>query len=410
MKKIVALTLVAVLCFTTVFAQTFTDISGHWAEEEILIAHQNKIVNGDPDGSFRPDDKVSRAEFLKMLVTDICNRAGVEISTEYDTGEHWASKYYNFATDSIYAPLTEKEAVGEIVPGAMNAYNFDLPIARWEMAYILSESLYNIFGIKGAQTVESADFDEIKEAYNEKIVSSVSNVLAISLFKGDENGKFNHAASGTRAETAALINRAGKLMQPVIDEYNTYMTAMMEQNKKYEEALFTYESVPKGHPKVTILMSNNKKFDIELYPEYAPQTVANFLALAKKGFYDGLTFHRVVEGFVAQGGDPAGDGSGGSENYIVGEFLANGFDKNTLSHTRGVVSMARSSHPNSASSQFFICYDNASFLDGQYAAFGKVITGMDVVDGFLDGEFLVNEMGELSIPKEPIVIKRVIVR
>lgn len=138
-----------------------------------------------------------------------------------------------------------------------------------------------------------------------------------------------------------------------------------------------------NNTKVCVTMENGRNFVIELMPEYAPKTVENFEKLVREGFYDGLTFHRVIDGFMAQGGDPMGTGMGGSEENIPGEFTANGFMQNTLSHQRGVISMARSANPNSASSQFFICYDNASFLDGQYAAFGQVIEGMETVDDFL---------------------------
>ena len=117
----------------------------------------------------------------------------------------------------------------------------------------------------------------------------------------------------------------------------------------------------------------------ELYPEKAPNTVNNFISLANKGFYDGLTFHRVIPGFMIQGGCPNGTGTGGPGWHIKGEFAANGV-KNDLKHTRGVLSMARAMDPNSAGSQFFIMHEDAPHLDGQYAAFGKVVSGMDVVD------------------------------
>ena len=159
--------------------------------------------------------------------------------------------------------------------------------------------------------------------------------------------------------------------------------------------------------KVKVKMENGGEFIIELYPEYAPETVENFIELVENGFYDGVCFHRIVEGFMAQGGDPTGTGMGGSDKQIRGEFFANGFSQNTLSHERGVISMARSMDPNSASSQFFICYDDASFLDGNYAAFGKVIEGMDVVDGFLDIERRPNSMGEMASPVEPVVMEEV---
>ena len=140
-----------------------------------------------------------------------------------------------------------------------------------------------------------------------------------------------------------------------------------------------------ANPIVTFEMENGDIMKAELYPDVAPNTVNNFISLVKKGYYDGLIFHRVIEGFMIQGGCPQGNGTGGytDENgnkiTITGEFSANNF-KNTLAHTRGVISMARSSAPNSASSQFFICHATASHLNGQYAAFGKVIEGLEVVD------------------------------
>ncbi|MBR5931058.1 MAG: peptidylprolyl isomerase [Lachnospiraceae bacterium] len=133
------------------------------------------------------------------------------------------------------------------------------------------------------------------------------------------------------------------------------------------------------YPIVTIEMEDGGVIKAELYPEIAPQSVYNFLSLAGQGYYDGLIFHRVISGFMIQGGDPTGTGMGGPGYCIKGEFTDNGF-VNELSHTEGVLSMARSMRPNSAGSQFFIVHKNASFLDGQYAAFGKVIEGMDVVN------------------------------
>lgn len=130
---------------------------------------------------------------------------------------------------------------------------------------------------------------------------------------------------------------------------------------------------------VRIEMENGGVIKLELYPEIAPKTAANFEKLVKQGFYDGLIFHRVISGFMIQGGDPTGTGMGGSKEQLIGEFAANGFSNN-LSHKRGVISMARSRDFNSASSQFFIMHADGAFLDGQYAAFGKVIEGMETVD------------------------------
>lgn len=133
------------------------------------------------------------------------------------------------------------------------------------------------------------------------------------------------------------------------------------------------------NPIVTITMENDKKIVIELEPKTAPNTVANFISLVEEGFYDGLIFHRVIPGFMVQGGDPDGTGMGGPDYSINGEFSSNDFE-NTLVHERGVLSMARTQDPNSAGSQFFIMTEAATHLDGDYAAFGQVVEGMDVID------------------------------
>ena len=154
---------------------------------------------------------------------------------------------------------------------------------------------------------------------------------------------------------------------------------------------------------IKITMENGGVITAELYPDIAPVTVENFVSLAKKNFYDGLIFHRVIPGFMIQGGDPEGSGMGGPGYGIKGEFKANGFENN-LKHDRGVLSMARSSNPNSAGSQFFIMVKSAPHLDGSYAAFGKVLTGMEVVDEIVKAERNVNDR-----PNVPQKIKSVAV-
>lgn len=162
-----------------------------------------------------------------------------------------------------------------------------------------------------------------------------------------------------------------------------------------------------ANTQVKVEMENGNSFVIELMPQYAPKTVENFINLVSSGFYDGLTFHRVIDNFMAQGGDPDGTGMGGSKEKIKGEFKSNGFLDNTLKHERGVISMARSSSPDSASSQFFICYGDCAFLDGQYAAFGQVTEGMETVDAFLE----VRRGGpEGGTPEKPIVIKKMTIQ
>ena len=139
------------------------------------------------------------------------------------------------------------------------------------------------------------------------------------------------------------------------------------------------------HPTFTITLANGAVLTGELYPEHAPATCANFIVLSNKGFYDGLIFHRVIPGFIIQGGDPTGTGMGGPGYQIQGEFATNGIS-NPIRHERGVLSMARSNHPDSAGSQFFIMVANAPHLDGGYAAFGKVLHGMEAADGIVSAK------------------------
>jgi len=141
---------------------------------------------------------------------------------------------------------------------------------------------------------------------------------------------------------------------------------------------------------------------VQLDQAAAPVTCANFVELAESGFYDGLTFHRIIDGFMMQGGDPAGNGTGGSENNIAGEFSSNGYD-NDLSHKRGVISMARSGDPNSASSQFFICHADSDFLDGDYAAFGVVTEGLDVVDAVCENAQPTDDNGTIPADEQPVI-------
>ncbi|WP_415319622.1 peptidylprolyl isomerase [Clostridium perfringens] len=157
------------------------------------------------------------------------------------------------------------------------------------------------------------------------------------------------------------------------------------------------------NPIVTIEMATGEKIKIELYPEIAPNTVRNFVSLVKKGFYDGLTFHRIIPGFMIQGGCPEGTGMGNPGYRIKGEFTRNQF-QNNLKHSRGVISMSRAMNFDSAGSQFFIMHENSPHLDGQYASFGKVIEGMDVVDKIANVKTDYNDM-----PDEPQVMAKVTV-
>ena len=159
---------------------------------------------------------------------------------------------------------------------------------------------------------------------------------------------------------------------------------------------------PIGKYTAVIDIADYGAITLELDGDSAPLTVANFVKLAKDGFYDGLTFHRIMDGFMMQGGDPNGNGTGGSDETIPGEFSANGCD-NPISHTRGAISMARAQDPNSASSQFFICQADSTFLDGSYAAFGRVTDGMDVVDAICADAQPTDDNGTIPPEAQPVI-------
>ena len=156
------------------------------------------------------------------------------------------------------------------------------------------------------------------------------------------------------------------------------------------------------HPKVEITVRDYGTITLELYPDVAPLTVDNFVKLCNEGFYDGLTFHRVMSGFMIQGGDPQGNGTGGSDETIKGEFAANGV-KNELSHKRGVISMARAKSPDSASSQFFIVHQDSEFLDVSYAAFGAVTEGIEVVDAICEKTPVIDNNGTVPSEYQPVI-------
>ena len=156
----------------------------------------------------------------------------------------------------------------------------------------------------------------------------------------------------------------------------------------------------KHHAEITV--KDMGVIKLELDADAAPITVTNFVNLAKDGFYDGLTFHRVIKGFMVQGGDPEGNGTGGSGKDIIGEFAANGYN-NPILHTRGVISMARANDPNSASSQFFIMHADATHLDGMYAAFGKVTKGMDIVDKIAEETPVIDDNGTVQTGAKPVI-------
>ena len=186
--------------------------------------------------------------------------------------------------------------------------------------------------------------------------------------------------------------------------FAVFLTACGEQETPVEENTddaAAYPSDVEENPVVTVTMENDEQIILELYPEIAPNTVANFISLIEDGFYDGVIFHRVIPGFMIQGGDPDGAGTGGPGYSIAGEFASNNFE-NDLEHDKGVLSMARSQSPDSAGSQFFIMVEKSPHLDGDYAGFGKVTEGMEVVETIVSAD-----RDEMDKPFEDQVMKTV---
>lgn len=190
-------------------------------------------------------------------------------------------------------------------------------------------------------------------------------------------------------------------VQDIFEEEESSETAA-EEPSETETAVLDTETELTGKHHAEITIKDYGEIDVELDADAAPITVTNFVKLVQEGFYDGLTFHRIMDGFMMQGGDPLGNGTGGSEETIKGEFSQNGVD-NDLSHTRGAISMARSSAPDSASSQFFIVQSDSTFLDGQYAVFGYVTEGMEIVDEICKVAQPIDDNGTIPSEEQPVI-------
>ena len=183
---------------------------------------------------------------------------------------------------------------------------------------------------------------------------------------------------------------------------STQAEVSSESNAQEDTADATQEELLSGKHHVEIKVKKYGTISVELDADVAPISVTNFVNLANEGFYDGLTFHRIISGFMIQGGDPLGNGTGGSEKTIKGEFAVNGVE-NSISHVRGTISMARSSDYDSASSQFFIMHEDCESLDGQYAAFGTVTDGMDIVDQICEDTPVVDDNGTVEAENQPVI-------
>ena len=205
--------------------------------------------------------------------------------------------------------------------------------------------------------------------------------------------------------TAAVLAGCGKQGQgsdPVPGGQNQGGESAEGQQESSQPAEQEQEELLSGKHHIKINMKDYGTIEVELDADQAPITVTNFVNLAKDGFYDGLTFHRIIEGVMMQGGDPRGNGTGGSGQDIKGEFSDNGVE-NTLSHTRGAISMARSTLPDSASSQFFIMHQDGTALDGQYACFGYVTSGMEIVDEICENAVVIDDNGTVPSENQPVI-------
>ena len=233
-----------------------------------------------------------------------------------------------------------------------------------------------------------------------KKILSLTLVFALCLFSfascGSDNKENN---DNTTKATSEITTQADTTTESssATTEADSTKAGSTEKTKKVKNT------------KIQITIKNYGVIKLKLDATQAPITVANFVKLVKKGFYDGLTFHRIMQGFMIQGGDPLGTGMGGSDETIKGEFSSNGV-QNNISHKRGVISMARSSDPDSASSQFFICDADSTFLDGEYAAFGEVTDGMDVVDKIAADAQPTDNNGTIPKDQQPVIEKIEIIK
>lgn len=216
---------------------------------------------------------------------------------------------------------------------------------------------------------------------NKKIILIALLIVLSSFLVGCENTNNNIELENSKNNQTNLTEQNSGENENISGDENIL---------KPDRDVNRYQNIEQN-PIATIEMENGKTIKLELYPKIAPESVENFIELANSGFYNGLTFHRTIPGFMAQGGDPAGNGTGGPDYTIYGEFSENGFN-NSLKHVRGVLSMARSDENNSAGSQFFIMVEDAEYLDGLYAAFGKVTEGMEVVDEIVNTEVIRREI------------------
>lgn len=243
----------------------------------------------------------------------------------------------------------------------------------------------------------------MKKSYIIIAVVVVLMIVAMGAYAIINNNSQNkkQQENNTNVETTKDVNNTKESVQENNTENQVANTQTNNETNNESEENNMYST---GKHHAEIVVKNYGTIALELDADVAPITVENFANLVNEGFYNGLTFHRIISGFMIQGGDPLGNGTGGSSKTIKGEFASNGV-KNSISHVRGTISMARSSMPNSASSQFFIVHKDSTFLDGQYAAFGTVTSGMDVVDKICADTAVEDDNGTVAKNNQPVIEK-----
>ena len=357
----------------------FSDVPADaWYHSAVVSAVELGLVNGTTPTTYSPDRNISHFEVYKLAAC--MHQLSTEGAVALQSGQDdWYTTYLDYAlTNGIldakigyayYERIGDEEATRGMF---MNIFSNTLS----------SQNLSAINAVAdGAIPDITPDYifnDAVYKLYRAGVLRGV-----------DDQGSANVDALISRAEVAVIMTR-------MMDENERLRFTMNHTDETGSASTVEYAD----GTKVEITMEDGGTIVLQMDKVAAPISVDNFLKLVEEGFYDGLTFHRIVSGFVIQGGDPDGTGSGGPGYGIKGEFIANGWE-NYLSHTRGVLSMARSYDMDSAGSQFFIVLQDATFLDGEYAAFGKVIEGMDVVD------VIAAVRTDDDMPIEPVVMKTV---
>ncbi|MER2107011.1 MAG: peptidylprolyl isomerase [Solibacillus sp.] len=350
-------------------SEQFVDVKpSHYAYDAVNWAKNYQIISGYVDekgkatGYFGPSDTVTEAQFVKMLASYLKLKDTGGDLPKYTGASAWSDTYYDAL--ATYA-----------VP--VNGY-FDQTLRNREVKRgMVAQAI-------GYTVGDTASLQEAVTFLMEEGISTGQNPE----YAGDVLRYFGTTNSLTRAQAVTFLYRLEQQQKDAVSVVATKKVAGLETLvAKANVGLVQVDAQLKTgtlysatkNPLAIMTMDTEQTVLIELLPQAAPNTVNNFISLIQSGYYNGLTFHRVIPEFMIQGGDPSGNGSGGPNYTITGEFLANGFT-NLIAHTRGVLSMARTNDPNSAGSQFFIMVEDSPHLDGQYAAFGIVVDGMATVD------------------------------